>query len=68
MTCWSCQSFGTMAKRTLGMLLQSGLPKGIGWKAYAAARVVTQRPPTKKCQGYMSPLECVPGSVVPTHK
>ena len=50
------------------MLLQSGLPKGMWWKAYAAARYVALRLPTNTCQGYMSPMECVPEGFVPTHK
>ena len=49
------------------MLLQSNLPKGVWWKARTAARYVTLCLPTKTYQGYMSPMKCVPGSMVPTH-
>ena len=62
------RNFRTMAERTLAMLLQSGLPKSMWWKAYTAARYVTLRLLTKTCQRYVSPMECVPGGAVPTHK
>ena len=62
------RNFWTMSERTLAMRLQSGLPDGLWWKTHAMVRYVTLRLITKTCVGYMSPMECVPGSVVPTHK
>ena len=51
------RNFSTMAERTLAMLLHSGLPKGMWWKAYAAAYL--RRPVRGICRLWNVCLEVV---------
>jgi hypothetical protein len=60
------RKFRPLGEMTLAMLSRSGLTK-IRWaKAYQAAGYVLRRLPTNTANGYIAPMEAVPGGHAPT--
>ena len=60
------RKFRNLGEVALALLSRSGLPK-IWWgKAYKAAEYIIRRMPTKTAQGYMTPLEAIPGGQAPS--
>jgi hypothetical protein len=60
------RKFRTLGEMALAMLSRSGMPKVWWGKAYMAAEYILRRMPTKTAQGFMTPLEAIPGGEAPS--